>query len=137
MGYYFNLILFLCTFCGLKDKYRLQNTAHRRFRGIEWRVLKICDFKKVIFSLFFKHNIAGLGVLIPKRYHIISYLFLLVLSFYRCPKAGFVPPSCLKMQKKNILGEKMGKKIFGAHFKISSYKCSLRIYIDFYHYYVI
>ena len=45
---------------------------HRRFRGIECRVLKICDFKKVILSLFFKHNIAGLGVLIPKRYHMLG-----------------------------------------------------------------
>ena len=46
--------------------------AHRRFRGIECRVLKICDFKKVILSLFFKHNIAGLCVLIPKRYHMLG-----------------------------------------------------------------
>ena len=46
--------------------------THRRFRGIECRVLKICDFKKVILSLFFKHNIAGLGVLIPKRYHMLG-----------------------------------------------------------------
>jgi len=33
-----------------------------------------------------------------------------VLSFYGCPKAGFVPPSCLKMQNKNILVKKIGKK---------------------------
>ena len=46
--------------------------AHRRFRGIECRVQKICDSKKVILSLFFKHNIAGLGVLIPKRYHMLG-----------------------------------------------------------------
>ena len=46
--------------------------SHRRFRGIKCRVLKICDFKKVILSLFFKHNIAGLGVLIPKRYHMLG-----------------------------------------------------------------
>ena len=50
----------------------LQSLAHRQFRGIECRVLKICDFKKVILSLFFKHNIAGLGVLIPKRYHMLG-----------------------------------------------------------------
>ena len=46
--------------------------THRRFRGIESRVLKICDFKKVIFSPFFKHNITGFGVLIPKRYHMLG-----------------------------------------------------------------
>ena len=46
--------------------------AHRRFRGIECRVLKICDLKKVIFSHFFKHNIAGFGLLIPKRYHMLG-----------------------------------------------------------------
>ena len=46
--------------------------THRRFRGIESRVLKICDFKKVIFSPFFKHNITGIGVLIPKRYHMLG-----------------------------------------------------------------
>ena len=46
--------------------------AHRRFRGIESRVLKICDFKKVIFAPFFKHNITGFGVLIPKRYHMLG-----------------------------------------------------------------
>ena len=46
--------------------------AHQRFRGIESRVLKICDFKKIIFSPFFKHNITGFGVLIPKRYHMLG-----------------------------------------------------------------
>ena len=50
----------------------VMSTPHRRFRGIECRVLKMCDFKKVTFSLFFKHNIAGLGVLIPKRYHMLG-----------------------------------------------------------------
>ena len=46
--------------------------THRRFRGIESRVLKVCDFKKVIFSPIFKHNITGFGVLIPKRYHMLG-----------------------------------------------------------------
>ena len=48
------------------------NLSHRRFRGIESRVLKVCDFKKVIFSPIFKHNITGFGVLIPKRYHMLG-----------------------------------------------------------------
>ena len=51
---------------------KTRNFSHRRFRGIECRVLKICDFKKVIFSPFFKHNIAGFGMLIPKRYHMLG-----------------------------------------------------------------
>ena len=49
-----------------------KSLTHRQFRGIESRVLKICDFKKVIFSPFFKHNITGFGVLIPKRYHMLG-----------------------------------------------------------------
>ena len=41
------------------------NTAHQRFRGIEWiKGLKIYDLKKVTFSTLFKLYIAGLGVLI-------------------------------------------------------------------------
>ena len=42
---------------------------HRRFRGIEWNGVKIYDLQKVTFSTLFKLYIAGLGVLIPKRYH--------------------------------------------------------------------
>jgi len=43
--------------------------AHRRFRGIEWNGVKIYDLQKVTFSTLFKLYIAGLGVLLPKRYH--------------------------------------------------------------------
>ena len=43
--------------------------AHRRFRGIELKGVKIYDLQKVTFSTLFKLYIAGLGVLIPKRYH--------------------------------------------------------------------
>ena len=65
--YYYTFNLLLKTYIKLFEK-----IAHRRFRGIECWVLKIGDFKKVIFFLFFKHNIAGLGVLIPKRYHMLG-----------------------------------------------------------------
>ena len=43
--------------------------SHRRFRGIELKGVKIYDLQKVTFSTLFKLYIAGLGVLIPKRYH--------------------------------------------------------------------
>ena len=45
------------------------DSAHLRFRGIEWSGVKIYDLQKVTFSTHFKLYIAGLGVLIPKRYH--------------------------------------------------------------------
>ena len=44
-------------------------STHRRFRGIELKGVKIYDLQKVTFSTLFKLYIAGLGVLIPKRYH--------------------------------------------------------------------
>ena len=46
-----------------------QSSSHRRFRGIELKGVKIYDLQKVTFSTLFKLYIAGLGVLIPKRYH--------------------------------------------------------------------
>ena len=46
--------------------------THRQLRYIEWMGVKIHDFKKVIFSTLFKLYIAGLGVLIPKRYHMLG-----------------------------------------------------------------
>ena len=46
-----------------------ESITHRRFRGIEWNGVKIYDLQKVTFSTLFKLYIAGLGVLIPKRYH--------------------------------------------------------------------
>ena len=46
--------------------------THRRFRGIEWNGVKIYDLQKVTFSTLFKLHIAGLGVLIPKRYHMLG-----------------------------------------------------------------
>ena len=36
------------------------------------RGVKIYTFKKVLFSSFFQHDIAGLGVLIPKRHHMLG-----------------------------------------------------------------
>ena len=48
------------------------NDAQRQFRYIEWKGVKIYDFKKVTFSTLFKLHIAGLGVLIPKRYHMLG-----------------------------------------------------------------
>ena len=43
--------------------------THRPFRGIELKGVKIYDLQKVTFSILFKLYITGLGVLIPKRYH--------------------------------------------------------------------
>ena len=43
--------------------------AQRQLRYIEWKGVKIYDFQKFTFSTLFKLYIAGLGVLIPKRYH--------------------------------------------------------------------
>ena len=39
---------------------------------VEWKGGKIYDFQKVTFSTLFKLYIAGLGVLIPKRYHMLG-----------------------------------------------------------------
>ena len=44
----------------------------RQLRYIEWKGVKIYDFQKVTFSTLFKLHIAGLGVLIPKRYHMLG-----------------------------------------------------------------
>ena len=44
----------------------------RQLRYIEWKGVKIYDFQKVTFSNLFKLHIAGLGVLIPKRYHMLG-----------------------------------------------------------------
>ena len=46
--------------------------SHRRFRGIECKGVKIYDLQKVTFSTLFKLYIAGLGVLISKRYHMLG-----------------------------------------------------------------
>ena len=46
--------------------------AQRQLRYIEWKGVKIYDFQKVTFSTLFKLHIAGLGVLIPKRYHMLG-----------------------------------------------------------------
>ena len=45
---------------------------HQRIRYIDWKGVKIYDFQKVTFSTLFKLYIAGLGVLIPKRYHMLG-----------------------------------------------------------------
>ena len=50
----------------------INDITHRRFRGIEWNIVKIYDLQKVTFSTLFKLYIAGLGVLIPKRYHMLG-----------------------------------------------------------------
>ena len=46
--------------------------AQRQLRYIEWKGVKIYDFQKTTFSTLFKLHIAGLGVLIPKRYHMLG-----------------------------------------------------------------
>ena len=60
---------------------KLQNTNYihvvylstqRQLRYIEWKGVKIYDFQKATFSTLFKLYIAGLGVLIPKRYHMLG-----------------------------------------------------------------
>ena len=43
-----------------------------QLRYIEWKGVKIYDFQKATFSTLFKLYIAGLGVLIPKRYHMLG-----------------------------------------------------------------
>ena len=49
-----------------------QKTSHSHLRYIEWKGVKIYDFQKVTFSTLFKLYIAGLGVLIPKRYYMLG-----------------------------------------------------------------
>ena len=44
----------------------------RQLRYIEWKGGKNYDFQKVTFSTLFKLYIAGLGLLIPKRYHMLK-----------------------------------------------------------------
>ena len=44
-------------YCGQYDGLE----PHRRFRGIEWKGVKIYDLQKVTFSTLFKLYIAGLG----------------------------------------------------------------------------
>ena len=46
--------------------------AQRQLRYIEWKGVKIYDFQKITLSTLFKLHIAGLGVLIPKRYHMLG-----------------------------------------------------------------
>ena len=46
--------------------------TQRQLRYIEWKGVKIYDFQKVTFSTLFKLYIAGLGVLISKRYHMVG-----------------------------------------------------------------
>ena len=48
-----------------------QVTQHQ-LRYIEWKGVQIYDFQKATFSTLFKLYIAGLGVLIPKRYHMLG-----------------------------------------------------------------
>ena len=48
------------------------SVPQRQLRYIEWKGVKIYDFQKVTFSTLFKLYIAGLGVLIPKRYHMLG-----------------------------------------------------------------
>ena len=43
--------------------------SQRQLRYIEWMGVEIYDFQKVTISTLFKLYNAGLGVLIPKRYH--------------------------------------------------------------------
>ena len=52
-----------------RKDFKLLRLSHQRFRGIECKGVKIYDLQKVTFSTLFKLYIAGLGVLISKRYH--------------------------------------------------------------------
>ena len=45
------------------------STSQRQLRYIEWMGVEIYDFQKVTISTLSKLYNAGLGVLIPKRYH--------------------------------------------------------------------
>ena len=49
-----------------------EQLPQRQLRYIEWKGVKIYDFQKATFSTLFKLYIAGLGVLIPKRYHMLG-----------------------------------------------------------------
>ena len=49
-----------------------QPLTQRQLRYIECKGVKIYDFQKATFSTLFKLYIAGLGVLIPKRYHMLG-----------------------------------------------------------------
>ena len=49
-----------------------QAGPHPHLRYIEWKGEKVYDFQKVTFSTLFKLYIAGLGVLIQKRYHMLG-----------------------------------------------------------------
>ena len=57
-----------------KDFYGNGNDTEtqRQLRYIEWKGVKIYDFQKATFSTLFDLYIAGLGVLIPKRYHMLG-----------------------------------------------------------------
>ena len=64
-------------FTGEDCKVVLQNVndeflTQRQLRYIEWMGVKIYDFQKVTISTLFKLYNAGLGVLIPKRYHMLG-----------------------------------------------------------------
>ena len=50
----------------------LSAATQRQLRYIECKGVKIYDFQKATFSTLFKLYIAGLGVLIPKRYHMLG-----------------------------------------------------------------
>ena len=50
----------------------MRHDPQHQLRYIEWKEVKIYDFQKVTFSTLFKLHIAGLGVLIPKRYHMLG-----------------------------------------------------------------
>ena len=57
---------------GSAGKSEIGQGAQRQLRYIEWKGVKIYDFQKATFSTLFKLYIAGLGVLIPKRYHMLG-----------------------------------------------------------------
>ena len=48
------------------------NLTQHQFRYIEGKGVKIYDFQKATFSTLFNLYIAGLGMLIPKRYHMLG-----------------------------------------------------------------
>ena len=54
---------------GVRETFAL---SHPHLRYIEWKGVKVYDFQKVTFSTLFKLYIAGLGVLIQKRYDMLG-----------------------------------------------------------------
>ena len=66
------IILVMLMYCNVARVRVDALVPHPHLRYIEWKGVKIYDFQKVTFSTLFNLYIAGLGVLIPKRYHMLG-----------------------------------------------------------------